>query len=79
MRITWSRRSRSVSRMSTLRRTWLGMLLTAPGNTSQMPTVATVSIAPLVRAAFSIARINSAAAHKSIAAVGHQNSAGVSA
>jgi hypothetical protein len=39
------RGARSVSRISTLRRTWLGMLLTAPGNTSQMPTVATVSMA----------------------------------
>ena len=55
------------------------MLLTAPGNTSQMPTVATVSTAPLVRAAFSIARINSAAAQSASRAVGHQDATGVSA
>ena len=62
--ITPSRRARSVSRTSTLIHTWLGILLTAPGKTSHIPTVATVSIAPLVRAAFSIARISSDAAHR---------------
>ena len=62
--ITPSRRSKSVSRMSALRRTRLGILLTAPGNTSQIPTVATVSTAPLLRAALSIARISSAAAQR---------------
>ena len=71
--------SRSVSRISTLIRTRLGMLLTAPGNTSQIPTVATVSIAPLVRAAFSIARINSAAAHSASWRSGIKHSARVSA
>ena len=60
--ITLSRRSRSISRMSAVRRTRLGMLLIAPGNTSQMPTVATVSTAPLPRAAFSIAKMSSAPA-----------------
>src|SRR6516165_1468494 len=62
--MTWSRRSRLVSRISTLSHTRLGMLFTAPGNTSHTPTVATASIEPLVRASFSTARINSAAAHK---------------
>ena len=65
--------------MSTLRRTRLGILLTAPGNTSQMPTVATVSIAPLARAAFSIARYQFGRCAESVAAIGHQNAAGVSA
>jgi len=44
--ITRSRRAPSVSRMSVSSLTLEGMLLTAPGNTSQTPTVATVSIAP---------------------------------
>ena len=39
------------------------MLFTAPGKTSQIPTVATVSIDPVDRAAFSTARISSDAAH----------------
>ena len=39
-----------------------GMLLTAPGKTSQTPTVPTVSIAPVDLAAASSARISSAAA-----------------
>ena len=55
------------------------MLLTAPGKTSQMPTVATVSIAPLVRALFSIARISSAAAQRASRRSGIKNTAGVSA
>ena len=62
--ITLLRRLRSVSRTSTLRQTRLGMLLTAPGNTSHVPTVATVSTAPLERAAVSRAKINSAAAQR---------------
>ena len=41
-----------------------GTLLIAPGKTSQTPTVATVSSPPLVLAAFSMARITSAAAHR---------------
>ena len=43
-------------------RTRLGMLLTAPGNTSQTPTVPTVSTDPVERAADSTARAISAAA-----------------
>ena len=62
--MTLSRRARSVSRTSRLRRTRLGMLFTAPGKTSHIPTVATVSIDPLDRAAFSTARINSDAAQR---------------
>ncbi len=45
-RSTRSRRSPSMSRTSISMRTRLGMLLTAPGKTSQTPTVATVSMEP---------------------------------
>ena len=59
---TASRRARSVSRMSMSMRTWRGMLFTAPGSRLRVPTVPTVSSAPLVRAARSTAWITSAAA-----------------
>jgi len=45
-------------------RTRLGMLFTAPGKISQMPTVPTVSIAPVPLAADSTASATSAAARK---------------
>src|SRR5258708_36322973 len=47
--MTASRRARFVSRMSAVRLTRLGMLFTASGKTSLMPTVATVYTAPLHR------------------------------
>ena len=53
-----------MSRTSTVMRTRLGMLLTAPGKTSQMPTVATVSIARWTSRAASTASAISAAARK---------------
>jgi len=66
-----------MSRMSVSRRTREGMLLTAPGNTSQTPTVPTVSKGGgFCRR--SSARINSAR-HQSILASRHQLAAGMTA
>ena len=62
--ITDSRRAGSVSRISSCRRTRLGTLLTAPGCTSQVPTVATVSMDLVASVLRSIARISSAAAQR---------------
>ena len=76
---TRSRRAPSVSRMSVSSRTREGMLLTAPGNTSHTPTVATVSIAPVDLAAVSSARINSAAAARASLRPGISLRAGMAA
>ena len=55
------------------------MLLTAPGKTSQTPTVATVSIAPVDLAAASSARIKLRRRCQRVFAAGHQLAAGVAA
>ena len=55
------------------------MLFTAPGKTSQMPTVATVSIAPLVRAAVLGRQNQFGSGAERIVPIGHQDPTGVSA
>ncbi len=68
-----------MSRMSVSSRTREGMLLTAPGKTSQTPTVPTVSIAP-VRFGGGFERKNQlSCGGQRIFAAGHQLAAGMAA
>ena len=74
-----SRRARSMSRTSISMRTRLGTLLTAPGNTSQTPTVPTVSIgAGRARRGFDGQR-HLRRGQKRVVPLGHQHRAGVAA
>ena len=68
-----------MSRTSVSSRTREGTLLTAPGNTSQMPTVPTVSMAPVDFAADFKRENQFGCGGQRVFAAGHQLAAGVSA